>query len=108
MNAVLFAIFVAVSLPAFGIGHYARSGRHVEWISGVRREDTANPEGFARFVGSTMYGIGAVCVASGIALAFAPSERQAAIGIAFVAAANLLVALLIAGIFRHKRRRRER
>jgi hypothetical protein len=108
MHAGLFIAFAAVSLPAFGIGYFMRQGQTIGRVSGVRPEDLADPRGFARFFGTMMYGVGAIALATGIALAFARAELQMPISIAFIVATNLLVLAIIVGSRRYMRKPRER
>lgn len=104
MNLLVLVIFAAVSLPAFFIGHHMQS-RPAPWFAG--RADGGDPE-LAKFVGKTMYGIGALVVAAGVALAIVPQTYQMPIGIAFVVACNLLVVLIVLRAWRSRRQRRER
>ena len=106
VNVLVLVIFLVVALPAIGIGYSMRHRPPSDWLDSAGK--LADPAGFAGFLGNVMTGIGLVVVATGVALAFAPRERQLAIGIAFVVATNLLALMVFAGRRHYSRERRER
>ena len=101
MNVLVLVVFAAASLPAFFIGRHMR-GRPAGGAT------SAQDPALAAFIGRAMYGIGALIVATGVALAIASSPYQKPIGIAFVVACNLLVGLVLFRASQSRRQRRER
>lgn len=106
VDPTIFAIFVAVSLPAFFIGHHMRTPS-TRGIAGRGDSGELDP-GLAGFIGKAMHGIGALIVATGLALSTAPRAYQMPIGIAFVVACNLLVVAIVFRAWRSRQQRRER
>ena len=108
MNVWLLVVFAVVSLPAFAMGYAMREKKRIDLISGVDPSNIADPDGLARFFGNAMYAIGFVAFFGGAAVISAPREDQMAAGIAWVVLVNVIVLILVVGVVRRTRPRRER
>ena len=106
MDFLVLIIFLAVSLPAFFIGHHMRS-RPTAGIGGDVTGGQLDPA-LSMFIGKTMQVIGALVVTTGIALSIARPAEQMPIGIAFVVVCNLLVAAIVFRAWQSRQQRRER